>query len=813
MKISKLIKVFFLATVAFFASCDEDDDLYPQLGNDPRSISEIISETGDLSTLSAAMMQTSVDSLLRVATTYTMFAPNNAAFAGIDLSGVDEDGLENILMNHVFTTVIADFASTLSTGYITTLAYGPDGTNLNMYLSADSGISLNGMGTVVNGSADIGATNGVLHVVDGVLMPPTIVDHVNANPNYSLFAQAIELAGLADDLAVSDPEMAVYPFTLLAPTNAAMETFLAQLNGAYGWSSLADVPTDLLGEIIMHHVIAEENLLSTDINGTEPVALDGNSLSINADGYISDGTYDSAAVVLADIQGVNGVVHGINKVLLTDAVFQDVLSNSLNFVERLSDRGYTTFLQAASKAGMLESLASENFTGFIPSNDAFTLFFLGIQNYGSIDDFQTEEDIAVLKSLLEYHLYSGMLYASDLSEGQTIATVYGEDITYDGSKLVPSFEEGSKAEIMSANIGSTNGVLHQINRVLIPEGLVSALGIEGAGGLQPVADNAFVYFNFNGEGYDSWWGDVSGNPVTDAATSADGTPFFDASGVQGSAWTGLFFRNSGDNFTPAAIGTDLDAYEFKFDINVKQPATGVIKFRFAGTIGDVFYDWDISQIEEAGWVTVVVPANILGVSDFSLVDGEFGAAYSGDSMLNFSIDNVRFEEATGGIEPVADDAYEYFNFNGDGYDSWWGDVAGNPVTDAANSADGTPFFHAAGVQGSSWTALFFRNTGDNFAPAAIGTDIASYAFKFDINVAESFTDGVLKFRFEGSGGDVFYDWDATQVEGGSGWVTVTVPASLLGVSDFSLVDGEFGVAYSGTSMLNFSMDNLRFEKL
>lgn len=248
---------------------------------------------------------------------------------------------------------------------------------------------------------------------------------------------------------------------------------------------------------------------------------------------------------------------------------------------------------------------------------------------------------------------------------------------------------------------------------------------------------------------------------------------------------------------------------------MKAPTNGVIKFRFQGSIGDVFYDYDLSQIEESGWVTVVLPANLLGVSDFSLVDGEFGAAYSGDSILNFSVDNIRFEEAGGGIEPVAEDAYVYFDFNVDSpYGSWWGDVPGNPVTDAANSADGTPFFNATAVQGGGWNGLFFRNGGDNFTPVAIGIDINDYAFKFDINVVEAFADGVIKFRFQGSGGDVFYSWDPTEIEGGKGWQTITIPAATIGVSDFSQVDGEFGAAYSdGTSMLNFSLDNIRFEKL
>ena len=203
------------------------------------------------------------------------------------------------------------------------------------------------------------------------------------------------------------------------------------------------------------------------------------------------------------------------------------------------------------------------------------------------------------------------------------------------------------------------------------------------------------------------------------------------------------------------------------------------------------------------------------VPDFSTVTGEFGVSYSGTSMLNFSMDNLRFEKAEGGLQPVADNALVYFDFNGTGYDAWWGDMA--DVTDAATSADGTTYKDFTGVQGGSWNAMFFRNAGDNFPGATIGTNLNQYALKFDINVKEPITDGVLKFRFGGStaaGDDVFYDWDITQIEE-SGWITVSIPLTLLQsvVPDFSTVTGEFGVSYSGTSMLNFSMDNLRFEEL
>lgn len=78
-------------------------------------------------------------------------------------------------------------------------------------------------------SYDLGATNGIVHVIDGVLMPPTIVDQVNANPDYSLLAQAIEIAGFDEALSLSDTTSESYPFTLFAPNNSAFESLMANL--------------------------------------------------------------------------------------------------------------------------------------------------------------------------------------------------------------------------------------------------------------------------------------------------------------------------------------------------------------------------------------------------------------------------------------------------------------------------------------------------------------------------------------------------------------------------------------------------------
>jgi hypothetical protein len=174
----------------------------------------------------------------------------------------------------------------------------------------------------------------------------------------------------------------------------------------------------------------------------------------------------------------------------------------------------------------------------------------------------------------------------------------------------------------------------------------------------------------------------------------------------------------------------------------------------------------------------------------------------------------------GGTDPVYNQELCFFDFNGTGKDSWWGNAIGSGIVDDdANSADGSPFWRVNGMSGTGWwDGLFFRNGSNNFVTT--GVDAATWAVRFDINVYEPLTEGVLKIRF----GSYYYEfkpWDG--VSGGyktEGWITVTCP--LTGFKDGSTVltdpavgGQEFGMIWaSGTSVkVNLSIDNIRFEPL
>ncbi|MCX6226936.1 MAG: glycan-binding surface protein [Bacteroidia bacterium] len=154
--------------------------------------------------------------------------------------------------------------------------------------------------------------------------------------------------------------------------------------------------------------------------------------------------------------------------------------------------------------------------------------------------------------------------------------------------------------------------------------------------------------------------------------------------------------------------------------------------------------------------------------------------------------------------------------------SWWGD-AGAAENDPALSLDGTNYWRV-NKQCSGWTGLFWRNGKNDFPADRIGTDVAKYVVKFDINILEAMTGGQLRLRFKGTEGDYWYCWAPWAGSGSyktDGWTTITIPITDFRDNycsgsnqpvNFSTMDSDFGMAFdAGASLVNICIDNLRFE--
>ena len=318
----KLSKLTFLLFVGFsIQSCsDDDDDVTTPTG--PSNIVEIAMDTPDLSNLVAAL-SVADGNLVDVLSggEFTVLAPTNEAFETflaangfMSLSEVPTDVLSNILLNHVISgTVNSTNLVDAGSGYSTTNASNMDGDNLSLYFDTSSGVTFNGISSVV--AADIVASNGIVHVVDEVIGLPTVVTFAVSNPALSTLVAALTTEGLSVDIvSILSSSDEPSPFTVFAPTNDAFGSLLAEL----GLNALGDIPVDILEATLGTHVAPEANVRSTDlvdgmsvntINSTITVSLSDGAKLIDPNGRESN-------IVAVDIQAYNGVVHVIDNVLL-----------------------------------------------------------------------------------------------------------------------------------------------------------------------------------------------------------------------------------------------------------------------------------------------------------------------------------------------------------------------------------------------------------------------------------------------------------------------------------------------------------------
>jgi len=309
----KLLKTFaFIALCTVVVSCSKDSSS----SDNPGTIAEIASSNPNLSTLVSALNKCGLTSTFNSAGDYTVFAPTNDKFAAFlsangfaNLDAVPVDVLTEILKNHVLTGSF--YSDELTTGYVKTLAKGSaSSTNtLSMYVQVGSTVKLNGGAT--NGgatvvTADIEASNGVIHIVDNVIGLPTVVNHAVANPNFTTLVGLLTNAGLVSTLNGT----ASSPFTVFAPTNTAFTTFETENPNVLGGLNATQVAA-----VLTYHVVGGANVLSNAIPTTAITTLESGTFTI-AGTTITDERARDTDIILVDVQASNGIIHAVDNVLL-----------------------------------------------------------------------------------------------------------------------------------------------------------------------------------------------------------------------------------------------------------------------------------------------------------------------------------------------------------------------------------------------------------------------------------------------------------------------------------------------------------------
>ncbi len=291
-------------SVGLLTSCDKNAE------DRTKTVTDLVVEDPNFSILEAAVVKAGLADALATTQNLTVFAPDNAAFAaaGINeatINSLSPAALTSILTYHVLPVEVRSGQIQDGRSSATTLA------NSAIYLSKQNidNIFVNGNSRV--SKANIPVTNGTIHVINNVIMPPAgnIVDIAVANPNFSLLVKAVTKTGLAGALTGTNA------LTVFAPVNSAFEAIgfnAAAIDNATG----ATVET--LRKVLLYHVVAGR-YYSPDLVGlnTVPTVLEGGKVIINEGATVKgSGNNVVSKIIIGNVTATNGAIHAIDRVLL-----------------------------------------------------------------------------------------------------------------------------------------------------------------------------------------------------------------------------------------------------------------------------------------------------------------------------------------------------------------------------------------------------------------------------------------------------------------------------------------------------------------
>ncbi len=462
--IFKPLTVALLATTLIACGDSDNDDDDDNASTDPGNIVEVAEANGSFTTLVAALEVSGLDAVLAdESRSFTVFAPTDAAFtaalADLGITAADllaSPNLADILLYHVIADAEID----------STAAIAAAGSTVTTANTDDVGVSLRGMDLFINASRvelpDVDANNGVIHVVDAVLLPtvdnPTsgTIDIVAAtNGSFVTLIAALGASGL--DTVLADPNG---KFTVFAPTDAAFTAFLAD----EGLTAAQLLASPDLADILLYHVIS-----GAEVNAAAATAIAGNTVEMaNTDNMaLSLSTADLFAnlskIDLPNVDASNGIIHVIDTVLDPPA---DAAAPTQTITQiAQADPNFSILVLALGAANLADTLNGPgDFTVFAPTDAAFTALLgtLGI----SAAQLLASPDLA---DILLYHVISGAevnAAAATAIAGNTV-----EMANTDKMALSLSTAElfANLSKIDAPNVDASNGIIHVIDTVLMPQ--------------------------------------------------------------------------------------------------------------------------------------------------------------------------------------------------------------------------------------------------------------------------------------------------------------------------------------------------------
>ena len=465
MKKQKLtLGLFALMGIFIFSGCEKDE---PQ---PTQNIVELAQAQSNLSSLVTALTKfPDLVTTLSGTGKFTVFAPTNDAFAALlqiigqsSINDVPEPVLKSLLQYHVITSGTV-LSTQLMAGNVVTA------NTESISVTTTGGITLNGSAKVL--TADVSSTNGVVHIIDKVLVPASIARFVNTvvepayfNKNFTTLIAAVTAASpsILETLLSSSKK------TLFAPTNDAFT--------AAGITALPARAT--LDAVLAYHVIGSEVKASQLPSNTAPannaITTLGGVFYLSNRG--SNGVFINGRtrVTNTDILADNGVVHVIDRTLLPPS--QTIAQIAIALSTASSGAEFTQLVAALVRVPALldaASATSSDLTVFAPTDAAFSALYtaLGVSGINDID-------LSTLTAVLQHHIISspttatGRVFSSDLATGSVPAL--NGNLTISATAGTVTSGNGTIANISTnaalVNVLGTNGVIHTINKVLLPSG-------------------------------------------------------------------------------------------------------------------------------------------------------------------------------------------------------------------------------------------------------------------------------------------------------------------------------------------------------
>jgi uncharacterized surface protein with fasciclin (FAS1) repeats len=435
-----------LAT-SFVAACGGGD-------NPPFAIADVTATDSRFGTLNQALVNTGLQATLLQSGTFTVFAPTDDAFnalateLGITRAQLlaDRALLTSVLQYHVLGSTVPRASVPLGRA-VTPLAGGifkVDSVGGNLVITDGRNRTSRITAT------DISATNGVIHVVDRVLLPPNrnIVQTAQSLPQFSILVEAVVAANLQGALSGTGP------LTVFAPTNDAFVALLGEL-GLTKAQLLAN--TALLTRVLTYHVLPNRTLKADITTGQAITTLQGGTFTIGSDLAITDSRARRAGIAGTDVLTSNGVIHVIDRVILPLPA-ETIVQTAQSLPQ------FSILVEAVVAANLQGALSGTGpLTVFAPTNDAFVALLgeLGLTKA------QLLADVPLLTKVLTYHVVPGRVLRAQVPVGPAITTLQGETFTVD-STLAITDRRGRRASITATDVFTSNGVIHVLDRVILP---------------------------------------------------------------------------------------------------------------------------------------------------------------------------------------------------------------------------------------------------------------------------------------------------------------------------------------------------------